>query len=186
VLAVEDGKALIITDKIIGFRVYHNTWLSITWANCELRKYLNGDFYDSFSEADRARIAETRNVNKNNQHWNNTPGGADTTDKIFLLSLEEVVEYFGDSGQLANMPSDALYIDDSFNNARIAYAAKAHTFSWGETVSAGTAWNWWLRSPGGSPNIAAFVGSDGHVGVYGSYVVDASYGLRPALWLNLG
>jgi hypothetical protein len=29
-------------------------------------------------------------------------GGNDTTDKIFILSIEEVVQYFGDSGQLAN------------------------------------------------------------------------------------
>jgi hypothetical protein len=28
----------------------------------------------------------------------NHSGGADTSDRIFLLSIEEVVRYFGDSG----------------------------------------------------------------------------------------
>ncbi|MDR0248838.1 MAG: DUF6273 domain-containing protein [Oscillospiraceae bacterium] len=185
VLAVENGKALIITDKIINIRTYHNTNTSITWADCDLRAYLNGEFYNSFSAADRARIAETFNVNKDNQ-WFGTSGGADTTDKIFLLSLEEVVKYFGDSGQLANgNPNDARYIDDQYNGARIAYTAKAYTSSLWGGLAAGTALSWWLRSPGRQASGAADVGDDGVVYVSGSSVYIDFFGLRPALWVSL-
>ncbi|MDR0249638.1 MAG: DUF6273 domain-containing protein [Oscillospiraceae bacterium] len=173
-LAVEGGKALVITDKIIDFRSYHNT-TSITWADCTIRAYLNGEFYNGFSATDRTKIADTHNVNKDNQ-WYGTSGGADTTDKIFLLSLEEVVKYFGDSGQLANgNPDDNSYymIDDQYNNARIA-----------DNSGYSAAWYWWLRSPGDGSDDAAFVDYDGYVNVNGGIVDYSDNGLRPALWLN--
>jgi hypothetical protein len=86
--------------------------------------------------------------------------GNDTDDYIFLLSLEEVVRYFGDSGQLANGPSENRNaIDDQYNEARIAYDFGG--------------W-WWLRSPGG-----------GDIGVSGTRVDDDYHGVRPALWINL-
>ena len=46
-----------------------------------------------------------------------------------------------------------------------------------------TAW-WWLRSPGDYANLAAFIDDDGHV-IEDGLIVDYSYGIRPALWLNL-
>jgi hypothetical protein len=193
VLAVENGKALIITDKIIDFRAYHNEWEDITWAECDLRAYLNGEFYNGFSATDKAKIAETRNVNKDNQ-WHYPEydpgdilaprGGADTTDKIFLLSLEEVVKYFGDSGQLAKGNSYVWNIDDQYNGARIAYTAKEYVFPWGYAYPAGTAWRWWLRSPGDISEKAVEVDGGGYIVVFGNPVGDSVSGLRPALWLN--
>jgi hypothetical protein len=162
---------------MIGLRAYHNTTtLSITWADCDLRAYLNGDFYNSFSATDRARIAETRNVNKNNQ-WFGTSGGPDTTDKIFLLSLEEVIKYYGDSGKLANRPADnPSYISDEYNTKRVARRHDSATY-----------YGWWLRSPGIVPDnksYAAYVDRLGGVDLVGNHHI-LEYGVRPALWLNL-
>ena len=191
VLAVENGRALILSENIIEQRAYHNNDVEITWEYCDLRQYLNGEFYNRFSTSEQNRIAETRLNNSNNQ-WYGTYGGNDTIDKIFLLSLAEMVRYFGDSGQLLNRPIgvdhvNTIYsIDDQYNTARIA------TYN-------GTASEWWLRSPGsdivdtggtgsgGDIYAAANVRNDGRVGVYGTEVSgDLSYGgVRPALWLNL-
>jgi hypothetical protein len=180
VLEVSDGKALIMTDKLIGFSTrYHGANEPVTWADCDLRAYLNGAFYNSFPDADRARIAATQNANNDNPWYDDGTrgiGGADTTDKIFLLSLEEVVKYFGDSGQLANQPQSDVYridnIDDAYNDARIAYDTN------------GEDWPWWLRSPGASGNGAASVSMDGQIYVRGNEVTSGGY-IRPALWLSL-
>ena len=43
---------------------------------------------------------------------------------------------------------------------------------------------WWLRSPGDYGNSSAFVYGVGDV-YYHGYVVDLTYGVRPAFWLNL-
>ncbi|MCL2085988.1 MAG: DUF6273 domain-containing protein [Oscillospiraceae bacterium] len=177
-LEVKDGKALIISEKIIESRPYSyitNVWI-VTWENSDLRAYLNGEFYNSFKSTHKSRISTTTVKNNDNQ-WYGTPGGADTQDKIFLLSLEEVVKYFGDSGKLKNRPANDVHVfRDEFNDKR-------NVGRW-----------WWLRSPGNRSNYAAYVGRDGTVFVNGEDVsgmvvcdgdIDDDSGVRPALWLNL-
>jgi hypothetical protein len=163
VLEVSDGKALLLSEKILEYRAYHDEKVDITWAQSDMRAYLNGEFYDSFAASDRARIAETRIVNNDNPSYE-TPGGDDTNDRIFLLSIEEANTYF-----------DNL-------SARAAYSAVESP----RGVSAGEASWWWLRSPGNISDYAAGIGAGGYVDVNG-YNVDNFYGgggVRPALWLN--
>lgn len=97
VLDIQNNTALIITEYIIEQRAYHNAYKDITWSDCSLRKYLNGEFYDKFTLTDKSRIIAVLNKNPDNQ-WYGSEGGADTEDSIFLLNIEEVVcKYFGDS-----------------------------------------------------------------------------------------
>ena len=97
VLDIQNDRALIITENIIEQRPYHNAYVGITWTDCSLRKYLNGEFYDRFNKDDKSRICPVINKNPDNQ-WYGIKGGEDTRDRIFLLSIEEVVcKYFGDS-----------------------------------------------------------------------------------------
>jgi hypothetical protein len=182
VLELSEGKVLLLSEYVLEYRAYNEELTDVTWETCTLRSYLNGEFLNRFSESDRARIAPTRNSNKDNQ-WSGIPGGNDTDDYIFLLSLEEVVRYFGDSGQLANMPGDAYGgINDQYNEARIAYSAVESP--WGEP--AGIASVWWLRSPGSTSDSfgGAYVLGGGNIYVYGVTVLGDT-GVRPALWLNL-
>ena len=174
VLDVQDGRALLLSEYIIEHRAYHNRSEAVTWETSTLRHYLNNQFFNSFNESDRARIAETRVLNNNNP-WRGTHGGNDTNDRIFLLSIEEVVRYFGDSGELRNREGEwsewAIY--DRYNFARIARTRNGEA-SW-----------WWLRSPGLDSYCAAGVNSGGILDFRGLHVVYGSGGVRPALWLNL-
>ena len=173
VLEVSDGKALMLSEAIVEERAYHNNWEDTTWEGSDLREYLNGEYYNSFAQEERERIAETLVTNADNP-WVGTPGGNDTADKVFLLSLEEVVQYFGDSGQLGNRPFENNYwIMDQYNTVRIARTADS-TASW-----------WWLRSPGFDSFSAASVDRDGALFVRGDSVDRDSVGVRPALWLNM-
>ena len=104
VLEVKNNTALIITEYIIEQRAYHNAYKDITWADCSLRKYLNSEFYDRFTTAEKSRIIPVLNKNPDNQ-WYGTKGGTDTQDSIFLLSIEETVcRYFGDSSSKLYSP----------------------------------------------------------------------------------
>ena len=105
--------------------------------------------------------------------WFDTEGGNNTLDMIFLLSLEEVVKYFGDSGQLRNRPKYKDYLSDQYSNARIA-----------QDIAGSASW-WWLRSPGFGPLYVISVDDTGDLLVGGDDVF-CSGGVRPALWLNLG
>ena len=185
VLDVQKGKALLLIENELASRQYHRSKESITWEKCIRRKYLNNEFYDIFTDEEKAMIAETKVVNNNNP-WYGTEGGNDTVDKIFLLSVEEVMKYLGDSGDLGNRKGwyweDGKYmlkdgngwlINDGYNSERITKNAR------GEAV-----W-WWLRSPGGISSYATFIYNDGTINLNGNRVDVGSYGIRPALWLNL-
>lgn len=159
VLDKQEDKMLIITEKVIEKRLYHHEEAEITWETCDMRRYLNGEFYNSFDESERARILEVTNENPDNP-WYGTKGGNPTQDKIFLLSIDEVIKYFGDSGQLktrymypnCNWCKDKFlpWIDDEFNINRRAVDDE------------GIVRFWRLRSPGSNQCSVATV--DGFVG----------------------
>ena len=175
ILEKRDGEALLISKDITHVnKPYNESWTDVTWESCTLRQWLNSDFLSEFSSQEQAQICLSTIANENNQ-WFGIKGGNRTTDRIFLLSLSEVVRYFGDSGQLKNKnPNSKYYIDDQYNNERVAKFNNKQ------------AW-WWLRSPGYYSYFAAFVGRDGgvYVGGYNVYDSDGDGGVRPALWLNL-
>jgi hypothetical protein len=184
VLDIKKNKALIITEYIIEQRPYHDAYKDITWADCSLRKYLNGEFYDKFNADDKSRIIPVINKNPDNQ-WYGTKGGADTKDSIFLLSLDEVCIYFGDSrDKLYNKGKNQRYWferKDENNSKRIA---RLLVNNWD--------WWWWLRSPGRLNVKAVYIwGSDGTIGIQGNNILKGNIsdgkctgGVRPALWLT--
>ena len=201
ILDMQGNHALIITENVISHRTYHHTLEDVTWETSEIRQYLNNTFLGTFSEAERARIRETTVVNSNNPwdwpDWGghaSTFGGNNTADRIFLLSIDEVLQYFGDSGLVAEgatvsasarggstLPLLGLFgwgiwENNHYSEARIARDS-ADSASW-----------WWLRSPGLLPNLAAHVGVDGCLSLRGTDAFQSGGvggGVRPALWLSL-
>lgn len=185
ILDIKNNQALIITEHIIEQCPYHNAYIDITWAECSLRKYLNGEFYEKFSAADQSRIIPVINKNPDN-HWYGSKGGADTEDKIFLLSLEEVAcKYFGDSSsKLYNPKKNQRYWferKDENNSKRIARLDGAEWTTW-----------WWIRTPGRFSVKAVYIHGDGNIGIQGNNILKGNIGdgrciggVRPALWLKL-
>lgn len=174
VLEDQDGKKLLLAKDVLERRVYHSSKISVTWENCELRKYLNGEFLRTFSSNEQDRIAKTKNRNEKNQwHSSSTLDGADTEDSVFLLSIEEVVNYFGNSGQLSKQ-SECGSIDDEYNDKRKAICQGG----------VGCSGMWWLRSPGKDGCYVAYVSSTGSICMTGVDVSSERAGVRPALWLN--
>ncbi|MCL2446967.1 MAG: DUF6273 domain-containing protein [Oscillospiraceae bacterium] len=205
VLNIQDGNALIITEHLIEMRFYHQQLEDITWEHSDIRQWLNSTFLDKFSQTDRNRIVQTTVVNRNNQ-WHDTPGGNDTQDYVFLLSLEEVMRYFG-SSELAepdypDYPDATLGFNDQYGSNRIAFIldigilerANEILEGWGfEDIAAEMEKNgieipfiswWWLRSPGRSSNFVAHIDQSGRVDLHGSRVTGAG-SIRPALWVSL-
>jgi hypothetical protein len=196
VLDIKDGKALLLSEMVVAYYHYHPTECEITWAECDLRRYLNGHFYNSLEE-EKSRIAETVVVNDDNR-WYGTKGGADTNDKLFLLSIEEADRYFGDSGDYLGkkrtytsifrdihnreyLSEDGEKLSNDYNADRRAFREKG--FYSPKNGDADPAW-WWLRTPGAFGYKVAGVDVDGSIFVDGSYVHYRA-GIRPALWLNL-
>jgi hypothetical protein len=183
---VRDDEALLLSEEMIEERLYNTDSKDVTWEMCTLREYLNGEFLQTFDLEEQSLIVEKTISNKDNL-WYETSGGEDTNDKIFLLSLEEVDEYFGNSGDYKSKrrkswnqevgayieDSDyGVYISNKNDSDRVAKCSNGK-FGW-----------WWLRSPGTDGGRAASVYDDGSVYVRGNDV-DSDGGVRLTLWLNL-
>jgi len=109
VLEERDGKALLLLRDVLELRAYNDELEDSTWESCTLRAYLNGPFYNSFEDADRARIAETAVTNRESAEYG-TKGGGDTRDHVFLLSLAEAKLYFPDNAaRMARNNGSAVY-----------------------------------------------------------------------------
>ncbi|HOO49483.1 MAG TPA: DUF6273 domain-containing protein [Saccharofermentans sp.] len=184
VLAIEDDRALIITDKIIEQRPYHNKYVDITWADSSLREYLNTEFYNSFSKKEKDRIIPVVNKNPDNP-WFGTLGGRDTEDKVFIPSLEELAcKYFGDSSALLYNPrkNQRYWYErkDKNNSKRIAFDEDKNF------------WWYWIRTPGRFSVKAVYVFPDGNIGIHGNNIKKGNVadgfcagGVRPLMWISL-
>ena len=98
VLAVESGRALLIARDVVGKRAYHADNEVTTWEACSLRAYLNGEFLDGFRDGAGRLVLGTEIANRDNPAYG-TAGGGSTTDKVFLLSLDEARLYFSEDAQ---------------------------------------------------------------------------------------
>ncbi|SDY51672.1 Ribosomal protein L7/L12 C-terminal domain-containing protein [Ruminococcaceae bacterium YAD3003] len=101
VLERQGRMALVITTDIVCNKQYHSDETNITWSECTLRKWLNSDFIsECFTQVERDIIVPWELNNDDNPKFK-TPGGVRTTDKVFLLSIDEARTLFADDQERA-------------------------------------------------------------------------------------
>ena len=180
VLKEENGKALIVADLILDSQDYywydstsshfHNggTGYSNNYELSHIRQWLNYTFYNyAFTNEEKELILDTDvdNSPKSIVVKNNKYACDNTKDKIFLLSNSEAKTYF------------ANYISRQVHGTDYAKCQGLQVFYGNYSF-------WWLRSPCGNYGLAARLVDNG--GYIYSYSVNyASYGVRPAMWINL-
>lgn len=170
----KDGMSLLLVSKqALDCQQYNTSYTDVTWENCSLRKWMNGTFLNNaFSTEEQAQIQNTTVSADNSPQYSTNLGNA-TTDKVFLLSINEVEKYFNSDGERKCAPT-------AYAKAQGAWTG--HTYK--TQRGAVTCW-WWLRSPGYYQFYAAAVDCGGVVGVYGNGVHYSNIAVRPALWIDL-
>ncbi len=157
VLKEQDGKLMLISTNCIAQRAYHDKKAAVTWEQSDIRKWLNETFYEqAFSQEEKAIIQKNQVANSDNDTYD-TKGGRDTSDYVYLLSIDEASDY---------------YIETSERMA---------------TLRDGTLVWWWLRSPGFEEHDAANIGDYGTVNKAGHKVFDTDVvkgGIRPVIWVS--
>ena len=165
VLAVEEGRALVISKYGLATKPYTEKDAHVTWETSTLRAWLNGEFFNSaFSEEEKGQIREVMLNNPDNA-TSGAWGGNNTSDRIFLLSIDEANLFFVDNESRSCMPTK--------------YAEKN-----GAQIYQGKTW-WWLRSPGNGDTFAALVDTKGFVSGFGNFTGNNGIAVRPAFWLDL-
>ena len=158
---------------------YNESFTEVTWETCSLRKWLNEDFYSSaFNAEEQAKIKTVHLVNDNNPSWGTT-GGKDTDDKVWLLSINEVCDYFSTEKLYSYFTDDIsrMCAPTKYVVAQGVYQNSSYT------VDGVGACKWWLRSPGSYSGDAAGVCLvvGGNVNANGIPVNDDDFGVRPVV-----
>ena len=193
VLSVDGDDVFLMADKNLDCQRYNDTYTDVTWETCTMRSWLNGYGAESnrdgkdysgnnflnnaFSVEEQSAIKTTNVVNHDNPEYG-TEGGNDTTDKVYLLSLDEVKNLSYGFGSHNSTSATRVAVNT-------AYTAGGGEIRSEYMNSAGKVDYWWLRSSGDCSDGASCVDSGGYVDADGGCVSNNSYGVRPALHLNL-
>lgn len=174
ILSVEGDRALVISENVIINHPYHDKEENVTWETSKLRYILNTQFYHgAFAEDEKQIILFSFVLNNNNSF--DVPGGNNTFDNIFCLSIEEADFHFKNS-------NDRLAKNTASVNAVLGISEVNGT--------------WWLRSPGRHPDRGANVSgistdqyefyiNAGDVVETGTYGTNHRVHVRPAMWISL-
>lgn len=178
VLRKSENTLFVIADQALDYKIYHEPGGPVTWENCELREWLNNEFYETaFSSAEQGAVAAQTVVNADNPYFG-TEGGNDTIDKVFFLSLSEALnpEY----GFCEN--------DEAWSFSRRVKASAYAKIKGVSTSASGVYKNSCyvtLRSPGYTTSDVAGIFVSGVVNRHGSISNGNGGACVPALHINL-
>ena len=93
VLEKTDGRALLIKDKAISDIPFQAGSKACTWETSSVRNWLNSSFLDeNFADSETDALLNTEVTAEDNPVYG-TDGGANTTDRVYLLSSSEAAKY---------------------------------------------------------------------------------------------
>ena len=173
-----DGNTILLVSRfVLDAKPYNDEWKAVTWAECSLRFWLNGNRETDFSQIaftpeEWNRIQAKSILADNNPLFDTNPG-AQTEDKVFLLSIQEV-----DRGDWFSSEEDRRCVPTNYVKKNVWISDKFISDDAATCL-------WWLRSPGGYSHNAAIVNHDGTLGRIGLNVHSSWVGVRPAIWVNL-
>jgi hypothetical protein len=201
VLAIEEGRALLISEDILMVRQYDNLGASssgeidwdtagTTWAESDIRAWLNDEFLGTaFTTEEQGTIALSSIPNPDNPEYG-TGGSVGTEDQVFLLSIEEAEQYCSDdSDRIAYLTTTEENIDYILSLYRDYFNWKQEKLldqesSLRANLGKSEVHGWWLRSSGYHRGRTAVVLGDGSIDTSGNFASNYD-GVRPVLWLTL-
>ncbi|MBQ3356893.1 MAG: hypothetical protein IJG45_07280 [Oscillospiraceae bacterium] len=212
VIDKQDGKLLLLSDKLLDSFAYQTNpaqevLTDVTWESCSLRAFLNDEsengFLSMFTPEERALMLTTHLENKAANaelmaQWGSfeDQGEAkysdlatqdraddpDTDDRVFLLSYQEVLHYFGEPTEEYTGNSGYPFNAMKTNSGWIAYITDAVIGGYYDNATRAGAWmTRTLCNSHSEEDMVVYITSDGEVFDYFTY---ASMFIRPAVWVS--
>lgn len=167
VIEASYDSALLISEQCIDALQFNETFEDVVWGESSIRRWLNQVFFSqAFSPFERKNILRV-NVNNDAVSPYGVYGGSNTADSVFFLSAEEASDLFVNN-------EDRICVPTEYSHHR------------GVWTSDDDSSRWWLRSPGRSSNLVAFVDENGVVHDFDGLRPTANdVGIRPAIRIKL-
>ena len=187
VLTKDNESVTLLCKYVIDNKLYNDLRGNTTWEECSLRTWLNNDFYNvAFSDSDKSYILQTDVINESNPS-HDTQGGNNTKDKVYLLSVSEVINFFGkgdssDSGRNLKAATIATkYAQNCEVGGKVLRKVTGHGKYAGNT-------EWLLRTPGVSQSSICSVDGGGSVNDWGFSIQKSNgdaFGIRPVIRVKI-
>lgn len=173
----EGTDAFLMADQVLELAPYsHQKDVEVTWEKSDVRQWLNTEFLNvAFSDAKQEKILNSTVTTADNK-WSGESGGNDTTDKIYLPSIEELLD------TVYGFSSDEKE-GDTRRHLTTDYAKAEENLDWVNSDPG----VYWLRSPGskkGCPATVGFLG-DGEILTENDKEVNQKVGVRPVMHVDL-
>ena len=163
-----NGNLFVVSDQNLDCVAYNTSAKTVTWEECTLRTWLNSKFLDNAFTA-QEQVAVLESLVENEDGAKGSEAGADTYDKVYLLSIYEVIDPdLGFPTDWKDKGGTRVALNTEYTKSRQALT---------NTDMSGA---WWLRTPGDANN-AANVFNAGNVFVRGGSVDNFLFAVRPAM-----
>lgn len=167
VLDKQDDRLMLISRYCLDSKPYHNSLESINWEYCDLREWLNDEFYNTaFTAEEQEKILSVTNENPEHDLYK-TSSGRTTVDRVSILTREEAENLFTSVTDRNAAPTEYAQAQGAYKNP------KTHA-GW-----------WWLRTTSGMKDHVTYATSAGGVSVEGREVIRRDAGVRPVIWITV-
>ena len=183
VLDITENGILVVSHYILDTHafdqegVYYKELEKIEWESSDIREWLNSDFYEeAFSVYEKSLIKESviKNSYANGYYkdWDKVDCNpvADTKDKIFLLSLEEILKYYGPAEECTFLDGEGGAI--ACSKAICEYPQHKSSSYW-----------WWSRTPRAIDGVNIVIVESSGI-VYCGLPTVKEVGVRPVLYIS--
>ena len=163
VLEKKEDKILLISKYCLDYKEFNtgDDLYNGGWANSSLKEWLNTHFFnEAFSDNEKQQFIEKAN-------------------KVFLLSREECIKYFGETDSNdKNKKLTSKATKFAIKNGCILYKPPMDAWEYG-------CCSYWLRSTSGiHENEISIVGMDGKVNSEYGDIVTHKQAVRPVIWIK--
>ena len=212
----ETKRALLLSKYVLDCKPYNTDGKDLSWETCSLRGWMNKDFYSSaFNENEKNYILEITLNNCDAVEENGPVYGNDTNDRVFCLSLAEIIKISYNKKLSAKASEYA--VSQSNGNDYFIYTQEFYQEllrRWNKHYNSkninkeeyqehikyleDNKWSigrssYWLRTPvgpkfydGTGETWEIYVEHSGRCLISGIPVDTMSVGVRPALWVSYG
>ena len=183
VLDIEGTSKLLCSVDVLDYAKFNAALDGSKWADSDLREWLNGDFFTTaFTAEEQGAVVAVTNSTADNADYV-VDSGADSEDKVFVMSKEEFETYL--SGEVWALAKASEYSQN--REVTSEDGSKVSLYEHGVQVDPnyGTC-GYWLRNAGQNDISAMYVYYYGDVNTEGSLVRNTFLGVRPCIWVNVG
>ena len=188
VLRDDDGTLLLMSEKVLDCKFFHETEENVTWETSDLRAWLNSDFLSAAFNKGEQEMIDLTLVSTPDSEYYGTDSGNDTEDKVFLLSYDEITTIYEDEEYTTTNPvtGGTMPLYGSKNRAA---APTAYALAQGVETTTSSDWfggncEWWLRSMGFDQKFVSYVESAGNVIEGGDGILNKGVGVRPVICIK--